>query len=146
MARLGQRRYCPYVAHPKMFDDDDPVLARVRDLALGLPGADMKVSHGRPAFFTKKVFAYYGGSLRQDGEWVQHPHSIIVQPDPEDRRAIETDERSYVPAYLGPSGWLGIDLTEASDWTEVAEFLDASYRLTAPKKLIAELDEATGDA
>jgi hypothetical protein len=44
-----------------MFDHDDPYLGRVRELAQALPGADMKVSHGRPAFFTKKVFAYYGG-------------------------------------------------------------------------------------
>lgn len=127
--------------HPKMFDDDDPVLHKVRGIALGFPEADMKVSHGRPAFFTKKVFAYYGGSLKIDGDWVQHPHCIIVQPDADDRAALLDDERTFVPAYLGPSGWLGIDLTERSDWTEVAELLDASYRLTATKKLIAALDE-----
>ena len=33
-----------------------------------------------------------------------------------------------------------IDLDESSDWTEVAELLDASFRLTAGKRLIAELD------
>jgi hypothetical protein len=56
-----------------MFDDDDPVLARLRTMALHLPGAAEKVSHGRPAFHTVKVFAYYGGSVKVDGEWVQHP-------------------------------------------------------------------------
>ena len=45
-----------------MFDDDDPFLARLREIALALPDAAMKVSHGVPAFFTKKVFAYYGAS------------------------------------------------------------------------------------
>ena len=128
------------VAHPQMFDDDDPVLARVRELALALPGADQKVSHGRPAFFTTKVFAYYGGSHKVDGEWVQHPQSIMVLPDPAERAALDQDDRCWVPAYLGPSGWLGVDLDEATDWTEVAELLDASYRLTATKRLIAELD------
>lgn len=123
-----------------MFDDDDPFLARVRELASALPGTDEKVSHGRPALFTKKVFAYYGGSIKVDGEWVQHPHSIVVLPDPGDRLALLDQERVYVPAYLGPSGWIGIDLDGDIDWTEVAELLDASYRLTAPKRLIAELD------
>ena len=123
-----------------MFDDDDPVLARVRDIALDFPGTDEKVSHGRPAFFTTKVFAYYGGSIRVDGKWVQHPASIVVLPDPDDRLALVDDARVWVPAYLGPSGWLGFDLDTNTDWTEVAELLDASYRQTAGKRLVAELD------
>jgi predicted DNA-binding protein (MmcQ/YjbR family) len=123
-----------------MFDDDDPLLARVREVAASFPGAAEKVSHGRPAFFTKKVFAYYGGSLRVDGDWVQHPQSIVVQPDPADRPALLQDRRVYVPAYLGPSGWIGVDLDDEGDWTEVAELLDASFRLTAPRRLIDQLD------
>ena len=51
-------------SHPIMFDDTDPVLARVREIALALPEAAEKVTHGRPTFFTAKVFAYYGGSPR----------------------------------------------------------------------------------
>ncbi len=124
-----------------MFDDDDPLLARVRDLAATFPGSAEKVSHGRPAFFTKKVFAYYGGSHKVDGEWVQHPQSIVVQPDGDDRPALVQDPRVYVPAYLGPSGWIGLDLADDGDWDEVAELLDASFRLTAPRRLVAELDD-----
>ena len=123
-----------------MFDEDDPYLARVRELALALPGAAEKVSHGRPAFFTKKVFAYYGGSLKVDGDWVQHGQSVVVLPDPDDRAALVEDPRIFVPAYLGPSGWIGIDLDGDTDWDEVAELLDASFRLTAPRRTIAELD------
>ena len=123
-----------------MFDDDDPVLARVRDVALAFPGADEKVSHGRPAFYTKKVFAYYGGSQKVDGEWVQHPRSIVVLADADDRLALLEDPRVWVPAYLGPSGWLGFDLDRHTDWTEVGELVDASYRLTADNRLVAALD------
>lgn len=123
-----------------MFDDDDPFLARVRALAAELPGSAEKVSHGRPAFHTVKVFAYYGGSFKQSGEWVQHGHSLVVQPDPSDRRSLLDEDRTYVPAYLGPSGWIGVDLDSDTDWTEIAELLDASYRLTAPKRNITELD------
>jgi len=128
------------MAHPHMFDDDDPFLERVRELAAALPGSDEKVSHGRPAFFTKKVFAYYGGSLKVDGVWIQHPRSVMLRPDESDRRALLEDRRTFVPAYLGVSGWIGIDLDEVTDWSEIAELLDASYRLTAPRSNVAELD------
>lgn len=127
-----------------MFDDDDPVLARVRSLALALPEAQEKVSHGRPAFFTAKVFAYYGGSHKVDGEWVRHDRALVVLPDEEDRRALEEDPRVWVPAYLGASGWVGVDLPTArastAAWVEVAELLDASYRRTAPTRLVRALD------
>jgi predicted DNA-binding protein (MmcQ/YjbR family) len=123
-----------------MFADDDPYLARVRELAATLPGSAEKISHGRPAFHTVKVFAYYGGSLKVGGEWVQHSHSLVVQPDSSDRHALLEEPRTYVPAYLGPSGWIGVDLDADTDWTEIAELLDASFRLTAPKRNIAQLD------
>ena len=42
------------MAHPQMVDDDDPMLERVRAIALALPGASEKTSHGRPALHTVK--------------------------------------------------------------------------------------------
>jgi predicted DNA-binding protein (MmcQ/YjbR family) len=138
MVRRGE--YDRAVTHRQMFDDDDPFLEQVRRLAASLPNTGEKVSHGRPAFFTKKVFAYYGGSLKVDGDWIQHPQSIVVQSDEDDRRALLQDDRVYVPAYLGPSGWIGIDLDAATDWSEIVELLDASFRLTAPARDIAALD------
>ena len=126
-----------------MFDDDDPYLVRIRGIAAAFPGSAEKVSHGRPAFHTRKVFAYYGGSLKVDGDWVQHPQSLIVQPDPDDRHALLEERRVFLPAYLAPSGWIGVDLESDTDWSEIAELIDASYRLTAPKRMVTELD-ATG--
>ena len=123
-----------------MFDDEDPYLARLRDIALALPDSGEKVSHGRPAFFTKKVFAYFGGSHKAGDDWVQHEYSVMVQPDPSDRRSLLQESRVYVPAYLGPSGWIGVELDAHTDWDEIAELLDASYRLTAPKRSIQRLD------
>lgn len=123
-----------------MFDDDDPFLARVRALALGFPGADEKISHGRPGFFTTRVFCWYGGSQKVDGVWRSHDHAVLVLPDPDDDPALRADPRFWVPGYLGPSGWLGIDLEETTNWTELRELVDASYRRTAPKTLVRELD------
>jgi predicted DNA-binding protein (MmcQ/YjbR family) len=128
------------MTHPRMFNDADPILARVRDLALSFPGAAEKESHGRPNFFTTKVFCIYGGSQRVDGEWIPHAAAILFKPDADDEPALRQDPRFWVPAYLGPSGWLGLDLDADTDWNEVGELIDASYRVTAPAKLVRELD------
>jgi predicted DNA-binding protein (MmcQ/YjbR family) len=130
-----------------MFRDDDPVLAQVRAITLGFPEAFEKVSHGRPAFFVSKMFAMYGGSAKpatKGAEYVQYPQSILVKVDDSDRRALERDKRFFYPAYLGPTGWLGLDFTAAKkvDWGEVRELVDASYRMVAPKKLVKQLGEA----
>jgi len=126
--------------HPLMFERGDPVLEEIRVIARALPEAAEKVSHGRPAFHTTKVFCYFGGSQRIDGEWVRHDHAIMIRPDPDDEPALRSDERFWVPAYLGPAGWLGIDL-DRTDLAEAAELIDASYRVTAPARLIRALDE-----
>jgi hypothetical protein len=46
-------------------------------------------------------------------------------------------ERYFVPPYVGPSGWVGIWLDKGVDWDDVADLLRDSWRLTAPKKLLA---------
>lgn len=130
------------MTHPLMFDQDDPLLHRVRALALAFPDAAEKVSHGRPAFFTTKVFAYYGGSVKVAGVYQQHPQSIVVLPGLDEREALLRESRCYAPAYLGPSGWIGVDLTEQADWDEVGELLEASYRKTAGRRRVALLDSS----
>jgi hypothetical protein len=127
--------------HPIMFDEHDPVLARVRAVALGFPGAFEKVSWGRPVFCAPKMFAIFGGSAKTGGEQVPHPQSLLVKVDESERPALEQDPRFYLPAYLGPFGWLGLDLAAAAvDWTEIGELVDASYRLVAPKRLLRQWD------
>jgi hypothetical protein len=128
-----------------MCDGTDPYLRRVREICLGLPGAEEKVSHGRPTFFTTKVFVTYGGTVKGDHDPQPYRHSVIVLPGSAERPALLGDERFFEPAYLGPSGWVGLDLRawgtpEEVDWQEVAELVDASYRLTAPARLVRELD------
>jgi hypothetical protein len=131
--------------HPIMFREDDLGLAKVRKIALGFPEAFEKISWGRPVFCAPKIFVMYGGSVKGDtkGEWIQYPHSILVKVDVSDRRALGQDSRFFHPAYMGPSGWLGLDFTARKkiDWDEVRELIDASFRMIAPKKLIKQLDE-----
>jgi len=130
-----------------MFQQDDPMLARVRRITLSFPGAAEKVSHGRPAFYTTKIFAYYGGSVKVDDSWIQHDQSILVLLDPTERRALLGDSRVYVPGYLGGYGWIGFDVAnDQISWDEVGELIDSSYRSTAPKRLVAELDAGSSVA
>ncbi|CAN5538199.1 MmcQ/YjbR family DNA-binding protein [soil metagenome] len=141
---LGRLANVDAVPHPIMFRDDDLGLAELRRIALGFPGATEKISHGRPVFGAPKMFAVYGGSSKRTapGEMTPFPHAMLVKVDETDAKALEQDTRCFFPAYLGPYGWLGLDFTAAAvDWAEVAELVDASYRLIASKKLLKQLDE-----
>jgi hypothetical protein len=50
-------------------------------------------------------------------------------------------DRYFVPPYVGTSGWFGIYLDRRPKWGEVADRLEGSYRLVAPRRLLAALDE-----
>jgi len=127
------------MAHPVMFDRSDPIHRRIRAAALAFPGAAEKLSHGRAAFHTVKVFAYASWTRKlSDGTYERHPHALVIHPDPHEREAYLQDG-AWLPPYLAASGWIAIDLDHV--WLpRLNELLDASYRTTAPKRLIAELD------
>jgi predicted DNA-binding protein (MmcQ/YjbR family) len=128
--------------HPIMFSDDDLGLRELREIALGFPGAFEKISWGRPVFCVPKIFVMYGGNAKRDGGMVAFPYSVLVKVDETERKALEQDSRFYYPAYMGPSGWLGLDLTAADvDWDEVRELVDASFRSVASRRLVKELDK-----
>ena len=130
--------------HPVMFRDDDLGLAELRRISLSFPGVFEKISWGRPAFCAPKMFAMYGGNSKtaHGGGLIPFPHSVLFKPNEAERKALEQDARVFYPAYLGPSGWLGLDFTvRAINWGEVAELVDASFRMVAPKKLVTQLDQ-----
>jgi hypothetical protein len=53
---------------------------------------------------------------------------------------VETDPgRYFVPPYVGHRGWVGAWLDVEVDWSEVEGLIDESYRMTAPKRLVARL-------
>jgi phosphoribosylglycinamide formyltransferase-1 len=51
-------------------------------------------------------------------------------------RLIENEPtRFFLPAYIGPRGYLGVRLDKGRvDWQDVAERVNASYRAVAPKR------------
>ena len=134
------------MAHPARFDPDDPLLHRLRDIALALPGADEKVSHGRPTFFTRKVFAIFGGVVKGDHHADTLARSVLFLPGADEREALLADGRFAVPAYEGAYGWLCLPLDRGgpsgpdTDWSEVSELVEESFRATAPVTLVRALD------
>ena len=133
------------MVHPVRFDPDDPLLHRLRRICLALPEAAETVSHGRPTFYTAKVFAIFGGVLKGEHVSNRYSRSVVVLPDPDEGRALLQEEGSFLPAYLGPSGWVGVDLSEPdTDWQQIGEIIEMSYRNTATKRLVRALDELPG--
>jgi len=112
--------------------------ARLTEICLALPEAS-RLDQGEHASFLvrKKVFVYYLNNHHGDGII-----GFCCKALPGDnQRLIETDARKfYLPAYVGPRGWVGLRLDLPTvDWREVKELVRGSYELTAPKKLLALL-------
>lgn len=119
--------------------DPEGVLARLRGLCLGLAETDEVISHGIPAFrVAGKMFAYWRHDHHGDGMTVV----CVKTPGLEEARMLIEAEPDLFskPAYLWPSGWVGMSLAAAdTDWEHVAARLGASWRLAAPRRLVRDL-------
>ena len=118
-----------------MYGDDDPHLADVRRVCLGLPEAVEVEAWGRPTFRAGKgkMFAVFEGSD-------EHPYALVFKPEPEERPALLQDSRFYVPRYHGPYGWVSVSLTAAPpDWEEITELVTGSYRQVANQRQLEAL-------
>jgi predicted DNA-binding protein (MmcQ/YjbR family) len=60
-------------------------------------------------------------------------------PDNQELMVGADPARYFVPAYVGPSGWVGVWLDGKADWAELALLLREGYRLVAPKRLASSL-------
>jgi predicted DNA-binding protein (MmcQ/YjbR family) len=103
---------------------------RLADFALGLPGAQEDFPWGDPVVKVRgRIFVFLGGT--EPAITVKlvesHPHALSV-------------EGAAPTGYgLGKAGWVtvpvsGLPLATLRDWVE------ESYRIVAPKRLVAELD------
>jgi len=112
--------------------------ADVRKIALGLPGAFEKPSHGgQPSWRTKaRMFTW----IRED------PEALVVWVDSEEEKhaliAAEPKKFSTTPHYDGYPMVL-VDL-QAVDRQEAEELIVESWRLRAPKGLLKEWDALYG--
>jgi predicted DNA-binding protein (MmcQ/YjbR family) len=114
---------------------------RLTKICKALPGAE-HIDQGDHTIYRVrgKVFAYYLDDHHGDGIV-----SVCVKSERGENvdRARLDPERFYLPAYIGPRGWFGMRLDRGRvPWSEVAEIVERSYRLTAPKALLKSLDSA----
>jgi hypothetical protein len=121
----------------------DGRLARLMKICLALPEAFQEPAARHATFLVRKhVFAYYLNDHHGDGII-----SVCCKVLPGDNEALIAahPERFYMPAYIGPRGWVALRLDVGGlDWNEVAELVVGSYRLIAPKRLalLANSDRA----
>jgi hypothetical protein len=115
-------------------------LERVRKLCLSWPETSERPTHGAPAFFVRdrRCFAKFVDNVHGDGRlalWCAAPPGAQAM-------LVESNAEVYfVPPYVGPSGWVGVWLDRQPDWAQIDDLLQDSYRLIAPKKLLALLKE-----
>ena len=120
-----------------------PEVDRLRTLCLALPEAREVEAWGSPTFRVKTIFAMYSGpeSAQRPGEegaWIKAPpgdQDFLVSADP---------DRFFVPAYVGPKGWVGVVLDAGTDWDQLAGLLREAWRMSAPKKLVELHRESLG--
>ncbi len=110
-------------------------LDRVRAVALLLPEAEERVSHGQPTFFVADAqFAQFRDDHHGDGMTV-----VCVKTGDAEEQAmlIEANPAVYSrPAYLGASGWVGMNLAGDVDWALVEDRIARSWELAAPRRLL----------
>lgn len=121
---------------------EDPRLARLTEICLGLPEAERRLSLPHATFrVRKKTFAYYLDNHRGDEGIVGV--ACKAPPGENPARAEEEPDRFYVPAYVGPRGWIGFRLDTADvDWDEAEGLVVRAYLMTAQKRLAGELGVA----
>ena len=140
--QLYPRMLADYVARPY---DPKWLLGRVRELALALPEAEERDSHGSPGWRTGgksgKFFAYF--SDQHHG--TEHIALMVKTDGPDELNAlVELHSETYFrPQYYGAAGWVGLILNRPGvDWDHVADWLHRSWRAVAPPRLTRLLSAA----
>ena len=106
-------------------------MERIRPIALALPGAVERPSHGSPTFFTAegregRTFA----SVHDEREYFEGRLCLWAAGPLELQEALVDSgpERFFVPPYVGHRGWVGLRLEGPEvDWDEVAGVIEDAH-------------------
>ena len=109
----------------------------VREHCLAFPDVEEAESHGAGGFRVRKgkFFAYFCVNHHGDGQVALR----LNTPALEQARLIASSKDISKPPYLGPSGWIGVELNRGFSWKRTAELVRLAYENTAPPKLVAKL-------
>ncbi len=122
---------------------NDGPIGRIRAVCLAFPEATEKTSWATiPTFRVRdKIFAQIEDNHHDSGRlalWCN------AKPGMQAQLVESQPERFFRPPYVAHLGWIGIHLDIALDpeqWDEIDDLIDDAYRLTAPKRLLATLDD-----
>ncbi|MFN8529345.1 MAG: MmcQ/YjbR family DNA-binding protein [Anaerolineae bacterium] len=119
---------------------NDDWLARLRPMCLTFPEAvEDTEGVGHPAFKVRgKIFAMQHAMDERPSLWFKG------EPGMQATLINTRPEHFFVPPYVGKHGWIGVWLDVEQDWDYVEYLVGRSYRLTAPKKLVALLANQQG--
>ena len=111
-------------------------VAAMREVCLALPESSEDTQFGKPVWRAgKKVFAQcyaYRDAPVRAAFWVGVDRQGLMTMDP----------RFSIPAYLGPGGWIALDVAQGFDLDELRSLALESYRHYASKRMLAALDPA----
>jgi predicted DNA-binding protein (MmcQ/YjbR family) len=116
----------------------------VRELCLAFPGVEEFESHGSPNYRARegtrkgKVFAVFALNHHGDG----HVALWLNTPAMEQSRLIASAPKHiFKPQYVGPSGWIGVELNRGFSWKRVIELVHMAYVNSSPAKFVAKLNK-----
>ena len=113
--------------------DDGRQIKRLRRLCLSIPGATEKISHGEPTFFTpKRVFAMFANNHHDDGHvavW------LPAGPGVQETLIDEVPQIYFRPPYVGPAGWIGVELSKVNDDLLGSLILEAYHLMVANERV-----------
>ena len=115
--------------------DPETALAQVRAIALELPEAEERPSHGQPTFFVAgKQFAQFRHDHHGDGRTIV---AVKTADEEEGRNLIDLAPETYSRvAYFG-AAWVGIAIgVSETDWEFVGDRIARSWELAAPRRLL----------
>ena len=113
----------------------------VRELCLAFPAAEEFESHGSPNYRAReggrkgKVFAVFALNHHGDG----HVALWLNTPALEQSRLLASSKHLFKPPYVGPSGWIGVELNRGMSWERVCELVHMAYANSSPAKLVARV-------
>jgi len=109
---------------------------KIRRICLALPEAYEQETWGAATFRVRqKIFV-----MAADHEGRRTATMKVTRE--EQQALLALGEPYFYPAYVGSKGWIGVDLASATlSWSEVAELVQESYCLVAPKRLAGQVGQ-----
>ena len=110
----------------------------VRELCLAFPDTEEFESHGSPNFRARKgrVFAVFALNHHGDGHVALWLNTPAMEQSP---LIASAPKHIFKPQYVGPSGWIGVELNRGFSWKRVIELVHMAYLNSSPAKLGAQV-------